>query len=73
MTSIAFHPHQMVLGCSSADGHLNVFQMGASSFPACFESEELTRDGRVENYRNAVNAMGASLSPLGIAGNTYGV
>lgn len=30
MTSMAFHPHHMVLGCSSADGHINTFEMGAS-------------------------------------------
>jgi regulatory associated protein of mTOR len=28
MTSMAFHPHHMVLGCSTGDGHINLFEMG---------------------------------------------
>lgn len=27
MTGLTFHPHHMLLGCSSNDGHLNLFQM----------------------------------------------
>ncbi|KDE09015.1 hypothetical protein, variant [Microbotryum lychnidis-dioicae p1A1 Lamole] len=27
MTSVAFHPHHMMLGCAAGDGHLNLFEM----------------------------------------------
>ena len=27
MTSMAFHPHHMVLGCAVGDGHINVYEM----------------------------------------------
>lgn len=44
MTSMTFHPHHMILGCASSDGHINTFQM--------------------ENYRDSMAAVTASLTPL---------
>lgn len=67
MTSMAFHPHHMVLGCSTGDGHINLFEMGAPPFRSCAENVADPSSYSAEDYKNALGKVAESLSPLGMA------
>lgn len=66
MTSMAFHPHHMVLGCSTGDGHINLFEMGESDVSSLL-GPPTDVSSFAEDYKNALDKVAESLSPLGMA------
>lgn len=69
MTSMAFHPHHMVLGCSTGDNHINLFEMGEhpegrNTSGSIFAHTWIIRCA--EDYKNALRKVSESLSPLGM-------